>query len=101
MDGSHMLSGTLLTPGQVDDLGWTIVGAGDFSGDDEWDLVWQHADGRVAVWLMHGTTLFDGSLVSAPQVADATWRIHGVGDVNGDGHCDLIWQNEWKIVGPR
>jgi hypothetical protein len=131
MDGNRMISGTLLTPGQVDDLGWDIVGAGDFNGDDEWDLVWQHADGRIAVWLMHGTELADGSLISPPQVSDTSWRIRGAGDINGDGHCDLIWQNEadgrvaawlmhglslvdgtlltpnhvsdlnWKIVGPR
>jgi hypothetical protein len=131
MDGSRLISGTLLTPGQVDDLGWEIVGAGDFNSDDEWDLVWQHTDGRIAVWLMHGTSLVDGSLISPPQVMDTTWRLHGVGDINGDGHPDLIWQNEadgrvaawlmngltlvdgvlltpnavsdlnWKIVGPR
>ena len=31
--------------------------------------------------------------MSPNQVADTNWKIRAVGDVNRDGHLDLIWQH--------
>jgi len=28
------------------------------------------------------------------MVADLSWRIVGAGDMNGDGHTDLVWQHD-------
>jgi hypothetical protein len=40
------------------------------------DLIWQHrADGRVATWLMNGTTRMSGIVFA--QVADTNWEIVG------------------------
>ena len=36
------------------DSEWWVVGAGDYDRDGLTDVVWQHADGRVTVWLMDG-----------------------------------------------
>jgi hypothetical protein len=88
------ISGDPLGPGQVADVGWKIVGSGDFNRDGWADVAWQHqGDGRIAVWLMRGTTLVSGDLISPGQVADLGWKIRGVGDVNGDDWPDLIWQH--------
>jgi hypothetical protein len=65
----------------------------DLNGDRNLDLIWQHdGDGRIAAWLMSGATLIDGRLLS-PQVADLSWKVVGVGDLDGDGFDDLVWQN--------
>jgi hypothetical protein len=46
------------------------------NGDDLPDLIWQHrGDGRVAVWLMHGTTMMTGLVIA--HVADTNWEIVG------------------------
>jgi VCBS repeat protein len=119
-----------LGPGQVMDVAWRIVGTGDFNQDGWPDLVWQHqADGRIALWKMHATTLVSGALLPPGQIADTDWKIRAVGDLNGDDMPDLIWQHattgevvawlmngttmmssvviglvpdtNWRIVGPR
>ena len=130
MDGPTMRAGVPLGPGQVMDLGWKIVGSGDFNRDGWQDLVWQHqGDGRISVWKMRGSTLVEGDLISPGQIFDLDWKIRGVGDINGDDMPDLIWQHRisgdvstwlmngttmmsgisvgrvpdtnWQIVGPR
>jgi hypothetical protein len=76
--------------------GWTLAGAGDFNGDGKPDLVWQ-SDGshQVVVWYMggaQGNIFLWQSWLSAGELPD--WRVVGIGDMNGDGKPDLIWQND-------
>jgi hypothetical protein len=132
MNGTSLVDGLLLTPAQVPDTNWKISGSGDFNSDGRTDLVWRHlTDGRVAIWLMSGTTLTDGVLTTPDRVIDLAWDICAIGDINADGHSDLIWQHRttgnvaawlmngtalingsllsppavpdlnWRIVGPR
>ncbi len=132
MNGTSLMDGRLLTPSVVADTAWKIVGSGDFNGDRKSDLVWQHqTTGHISIWLMNGTTLIDGVYASPNQVADTNWKIRAIGDVNGDGKPDFIWQHaasgklaawlmngvtlmsgmalapdtvadtNWKIVGPK
>jgi hypothetical protein len=76
MRGATLVAGALISPGQVSDLDWKIRAVGDLNGDDRPDLIWQHrADGRVAAWLMNGTSMMSGIVIA--NVADASWEIVG------------------------
>lgn len=81
-----------MTPDQVTDTNWKVIGSGDFMIDGHPDLVWQHADGRVSVWLMYEGRLFGGELLGS-QMADPDWRVRAVADFNGDGRPDLLWRH--------
>lgn len=95
MRGTTLLHGDPLTPGGVADTGWTIVATADMNRDGHTDLIWQHTtQGLVSAWLMNGTTLVDGRLLSPSTVSDTNWRIVGSGDFDGDGHADLVWHHQ-------
>jgi hypothetical protein len=95
MSGTSLLSGEPLSPAQVPDLNWKIRAAADMDRDGWLDLIWQHqGSGAVSVWLMTGTRLRDGRLMTPGAVSDTNWRIVGAGDLNGDGNTDLLWQHQ-------
>jgi hypothetical protein len=68
--------------------GWKAVAVADYNDDASADIFFQHTDGRLAVWLMNGTTR-DTSL----PLGKTNWRLAAVRDLNGDGTPDLILQN--------
>ena len=93
LDGRRIVEGRFLSPTRVHPA-WQIVGAGDADRDGSIDLFFQNqTDGLLAVWLMNGTTLVDGKYLTPASVADQGWRVRGVGDLNGDGRPDLLWQH--------
>ncbi|MBA2305195.1 MAG: VCBS repeat-containing protein [Acidobacteria bacterium] len=94
MNGRQLRSGQSLGPGVVPDLNWTIVGAGDANRDGSVDLFWHHlGTGDIAVWFMRGQTLLSGDRLSPARVPDTNWRLRGIGDMDGNGSPDLLWQN--------
>lgn len=93
MDGNKQMSGAYLGPGMVSDLNWQVVASGDFNGDGDCDVIWQHTDGRLSAWLMRGDILIDGRLLVPNQVTDTNWRIVGAGDFDADQKPDLVWQH--------
>jgi alpha-tubulin suppressor-like RCC1 family protein len=62
----------------------------DFDHDGKADIVWTHADGRVAAWLMDGLTVAAGAEVVP---AGSGWHVAQVADLDGDGRSDLVLQN--------
>src|SRR5215831_4313473 len=59
------------------------------------DLIWQQDGTNVpGVWYMGGAD--DGTFLSAKELSGPQpgWRIAGVGDLDRDGHPDLIWQQD-------
>jgi hypothetical protein len=109
MNGVTMTGAAALSVNQVADAKWKIVGTGDLNGDAQQDLVWQHdGDGSLAAWYLRGADVVGTAYLSISRVADLTWKIRGVGDTNGDGLADLVWQNSsdgrlavWLMDGAR
>lgn len=98
-----------LGPGSLADVQWKVAGSADFNLDGWPDLVLQHdGDGRLAVWLMSGTSLLEEVAVTPGQVSDLDWKIRAAGDINRDDRPDLIWQHRttgdlaaWLMDGTR
>ena len=92
MNGTSSLGGDLLIPNRVPDTRWTVVGTADFTGDGWSDMLWQHADGSLAVWTMSGVFMQSVDYTS-PQRLPTNWRARSIADINGDGKPDIIIQN--------
>ena len=93
MSGLHLIDGRLLNSSATD-LTWQIVGGGDFNGDGHRDLVWQNrVSGDISIWLMEATNVAGMVPVPPGSGPDTNWAIRAVGDVDGDGRPDLIWQH--------
>jgi FG-GAP-like repeat len=83
---------------------WRPIALGDVNGDGHTDLMWWDEDtGVLESWLLNGSGdvlgtqnlnwtcgLFDAK----PSGCAAQWQPIGLGDVNGDGHPDLVWYDQ-------
>ena len=88
---------------------YALVGTGDFRGDGVIALVLQsRSANRIALWYTGGAdhaAITGGDYVSV--TAPFGWTLVGVGDFNGDGKSDLVFQNQttnqvafWFMSGP-
>ena len=76
MNGTNLVQGVLLNPATPGKAGWRVATTLDLNGDGKTDLLFQHDDGTVAVWLMDGINLISGHLLN-PENPGAGWRIAG------------------------
>jgi FG-GAP-like repeat/Kelch motif/Galactose oxidase, central domain len=71
--------------------GWSLVGMGDFDGNNSVDLLWRNdADpSRHWIYLMSNQTI----IASAPLAVGAGYRATFIADFNADGKADIVWEN--------
>jgi len=87
-------SGRLINVGSVlANANGSFVGTGDFDGDGRTDVLLRNPQtGLMTLFMGQSSGQFSGS-VPGLQVNDLNWKIVGIGDYNGDGKADLIWQH--------
>ena len=83
-------------PDRVMDLDWRIVGAGDYDGDGNTDILWRNYGAGVhsgfnCIWYMSGGQVTGYSYPD--RVFDLEWKIVGTGDFDDDGNADILWRN--------
>lgn len=91
-DGTVLRNGALFNPNSPGDANWRVAATGDLNKDGKVDLVFQHTDGTLAVWLMNGINLASASLISPSRPGNG-WNVVGTGDFNSDGNDDLVFQH--------
>ena len=62
----------------------------DFNGDGKSDIVFSNGTDLHYLFTMNGTTVQSGALL--PRAAPG-WSLVGIGDFDGNGSADLLWQN--------
>ena len=73
---------------------WTVVGVGDFDGNELSDvLLHNQTSGEVGAWLLQGGGAANGwkTMGAAPA---KTWKVAGVGDFDGNGLSDVLLHNQ-------
>jgi hypothetical protein len=97
MNGTNRSSGAATTPNVPPDPGWRLVSNGDFDGDAKADLVFQHDDGRIVIWMMDGVTRVSIIAPSPDRLLNRDWYLAGVGHFDADTKPDFLWRN--KVTG--
>jgi hypothetical protein len=95
MDGTRRWGVLPLTPSAMTDADTRLRAVADINGDGYSDLIWQkESTGQVSAWLMNGTARADVLAYSPQQESDLGWKLVAAGDMNEDGHPDLLWQHD-------
>ncbi len=72
------------------DPGWTVVGTGDFNGDNLDDFLRVNTEGYVVGEMSNGNGTFTPQVLN---LKNAGWNILGTGDFNGNGTSDVLIAN--------
>ena len=106
MEGTQRKGSALTSPSDPGDVGWKVVGVGDFDRDGRNDLLFQYKDGTIAAWLMDGVTLRESRFLS-PANPGTGWSVRSVADVDADGQPDIIFEHTsglaavWQLGGSK
>jgi serralysin len=94
------------------DPSWHVAATGDTDGDNRSGILFQNNNGALAIWeSANMVTGGPGQVVHFTTQADlgnvgTTWHVKGMGDFNGDGRADIIFQHDsgalaiWELGGP-
>ncbi len=92
MGGTNFRFARFFSPDFSSDPAWKVVGSGDFDLDGNVDLLFEHRNGSLAVWLLEGTTLKRSALVAKGRAQGEAWKVVAVADFNADGKTDVLFQ---------
>lgn len=91
---------------KMTEAGWVVKAIGDFNADNHPDVIWRNnQNGRVIIWLMMGSTRYDGGYIA--QSVGFDWAIEATADVTGDRKADLIFRHDdgriaiWAMDGKK
>ena len=105
-DGTNYLGAAYINGGTPAALGWQTKVVNDFNDDQRADLIFQHDDGRLAVWLLNQTNVISTALVRGGIRAPNGWKAVTSQDYNGDTQNDIVFANPsgqlavWYMSGP-
>ena len=71
-------------------INWTMVGTGDFNGDNRSDILWRDDKGLVTDWLGSAAGGFAPNWAGVNVTVPLSWTIVGTGDFSGDGRSDIL-----------
>lgn len=60
---------------EASETSWRVASLGDVNVDGRADIIWQHADGRLAAWILNNGTLVETTSLNPGLVEDVAWRI--------------------------
>ena len=90
MDGRNSITDQRGTTDLTRNLDWQFAGIGDLNGDGRDDVFLRHTDGRWFYYPMDGRNSITEERGTADLTRNLDWRFAGIGDLNGDGHDDVL-----------